>query len=56
MYKTVIIAVLLVLGSCASKTECRIDPSLNLKVKSNDVIPKTADIEVTPKANMACNF
>ena len=56
MYKTVIIAVLLVLGVCASKTECRLDPSVDLKVSSTKTIPKTGDIEFNPKANLSCNF
>ena len=56
MYKTVVIAVLLVLTGCAGKTECRLDPSVDLKVSSDQTIPKTADIEFNPKAHLSCNF
>tara|TARA_B100001109_G_C18810653_1_gene449545 strand:- start:735 stop:905 length:171 start_codon:yes stop_codon:yes gene_type:complete len=56
MYKTVVIAVLLVLTGCAGKTECRLDPGVDLKVTSTETIPKTADIEFNPKANLSCNF
>ena len=56
MQITVILAVLLILTGCSSKTECRLDPGVDLKVSSDQTIPKTADIEFNPKANLSCNF
>ncbi len=56
MQITVILAVLLILTGCTSKTECRLDPGVDVQVESPSKDTKVDDIKVSPKANLSCNF
>ena len=47
MQITVILAVLLILTSCTSKTECRLDPGVDVQVESKT--PKSTILKYLPK-------
>jgi len=56
MQITVILTVLLILTGCTSKTECRLDPGVDVQVELPSKDTKVDDIKVSPKANLSCNF
>jgi hypothetical protein len=49
-----LILILLLLSSCANKSSCKVNPGVNVDGLPTDT--ETIRKNVTPKANIKCNF
>ena len=60
MYKqTLLSAVMLMLVACASNTDCKFQPGVNVEAQDIEKIQKEGikdTVQVTPKGNVTCNF